>query len=427
MAKKTITPIRSIKGDVFVPGDKSISHRALLLSSLAEGDSRITGLSSAQDVRSTWQCLEDLGINIEEQDDVVIVHGRGKYGFQRSSIILDAGNSGTTLRLLAGVLAAQPFVTTITGDASLRNRPMRRIIEPLEMMGAQISHRDNKAPLTIHGSSLRAIDYASTMSSAQVKSCVLLAGLYAKGTTRVTEPNLSRDHTERMFANFGVTAYTSGSCAVVQGPAELWACDLQVPGDISSAAFFMVAACILREGDLLIHNIGTNPSRLGIYEALAAMGAHIQMTESHLVNNEPRASFMVKSSHLHSATFAGSMIPRIIDEIPILAVAATQAEGTTIIRDASELRIKETDRLQAISANLQNMGAEVKEEKDGLVINGPTKLRGAIVDSYGDHRIAMAFAIAGLVADGETTIKGAECVDISFPHFFKVLKKVCHA
>jgi len=424
MSEVRVTTARRLRGELNVPGDKSISHRALLLTSVAGGESRIRGLSSAQDVSSTRCCLEKLGIEIVPSPDGWLVRGKGRHGFQPPAAPLDSGNSGTTIRLLSGLLAAQPFTSRITGDESLRRRPMRRIIEPLEMMGAQIESDNHRAPLTIHGGPLRAIDYASTIASAQVKSCVLLAALYARGTTRTTEPSQSRDHTERMLEAFGVTIHTSESCAAVAGPADLSPCELSIPGDISSASFFMVAACLVPGSELVLKNVGANPTRLGVFDALAAMGAHLQMDHPGIENREPRADFRVNHSRLHSASFAGSMIPRIIDEVPILAVAATQAQGTTTMHDIEELRVKEADRLEAIQVNLQRMGAKVKAGRDSLTIQGPTPLRGAVIDSYGDHRIAMAFAIAGLIAEGETTIQGAECVDISYPAFFDTLSEV---
>jgi 3-phosphoshikimate 1-carboxyvinyltransferase len=426
MANVLIKPARVLQGSIVVPGDKSISHRALILAAMADGDSTIRGLSDAADVASTRSCLESLGIKIATKKGCLVVHGKGKYGFRKSKTPLDAGNSGTTIRLLAGVVAAQPFVTTLTGDASLCRRPMRRVIEPLEQMGAQIESNGYKAPLVIQGGALHSIDYSSTIASAQVKSCILLAGLYANGTTRVTEPSPSRDHTERMLEAFGVTARFSQAGAGVQGPADLHACDIVIPGDLSSAAFFLVAACLLSDSEITVQQVSINPTRMGIYDALSAMGAVIQTTPAQMLQGEPRADITARSSKLHSATLAGSMIPLIIDEIPVLAVAATQAHGTTVIRDAGELRLKESDRLAAIHKNLLAMGANVRETKDGLIITGPTPLRGAEIDSYDDHRIAMAFAVAGLIAEGETTIKNGECTKISFPGFFDLLSQVCH-
>lgn len=424
MEQKIIKPVRSLQGNVIVPGDKSISHRSLILSAIAEGETTIRGLSAAGDVTSTQNCLKALGVSIKKSKDGIVVKGKGKYGLKKPKKTLDAGNSGTTIRLLSGVLAAQNFISVIDGDASLRSRPMRRIIEPLESMGAHIESNGYKAPLTIHGGALHAIDYASTIASAQVKSCVLLAGLYAKGSTRVTEPATTRDHTERMLEVFGVRVRASQSVICVQGPAELQALDIDVPGDLSAAAFFLVAACLLPNSQITIDNVGVNPTRIGILDALTAMGGRIDRSQAANLNNEPRCSLTAVSTKLSAANFGGSMIPTIIDEIPVLAVAATQAEGNTVIRDAGELRVKESDRLAAVAHNLNAMGAQVKETKDGLIIHGPTPLQGVEIDSFGDHRIAMSFAIAGLLAQGETIIKGSECVDISFPGFYDLLEKV---
>jgi len=425
--EKTITPVRSIQGTVQVPGDKSISHRALILASLANGSCTLRGLSGAGDVLSTIDCLKSLGVSITKRSGVVVVKGKGKYGYKKPKKALNAANSGTTIRLLSGVLAAQPFVCEIDGDESLRNRPMRRIIEPLESMGAHIESAGYKAPLKIFGGPLHAIDYASTVASAQVKSCVLLAGLYAKGSTRVSEPAPTRDHTERMLEVFGAKIGGAQNVVCVQGPAELTPTDIDVPGDLSAAAFFLVAACLLPESNITIKNVGINPSRIGILDALTAMGGRVERTEVSNLNKEPRCTLTAVHSRLTAANFGGSMIPTIIDEIPILAIAATQAHGNTIIRDAGELRVKESDRLAAVAQNLLAMGAQIKETRDGLVITGPTPLHGAEIDSFGDHRIAMSFTIAGLLAAGETVIKGSECVRISFPGFFDSLEKVCVA
>jgi len=427
MSDILVKPARTVQGTFSVPGDKSISHRALILSAMADGKSKITGLSDARDVASTRRCLETLGVKISTlKGGTVAVAGKGKYGFRAAKGPLDAGNSGSTIRLLSGVVAAQPFTTTITGDESLCRRPMRRIIEPLERMGAHIESSVYKAPLVIRGGALRSIDYASTIASAQVKSCILLAGLYANGTTRVTEPSPSRDHTERMLEAFGVKAHFSQSGAGVQGPATLQACDIDVPGDLSSASFFLVAASLLADSEITIEQVSVNPTRMGIYDALSAMGAMIQTSPAVTFQGEPRADLSVRSARLHSAALGGSMIPRIIDEIPVLAVAATQAQGTTVIRDAGELRLKESDRLTAICKNLQAMGANVRETKDGMIITGPTSLHGAEIESYDDHRIAMAFAIAGLIATGETLIKNGSCTEISFPGFFDLLDRIRH-
>ena len=418
MADKTLHPVKRLHGVVELPGDKSISHRALLLNAIANGDSRITGLSSANDVQSTVACLKKLGAKINKAKDGVIVHGVGMQGLHAPKGVLNAGNSGTTLRLLSGILAAQDFAATLDGDESLRQRPMRRIIEPLELMGARIESDGNKAPITISGNPLRAIDFASPVSSAQVKSCVLFAGLYARGVTRVNEPHLSRDHTRRMLIDMGVKIHSSAELTAIKGPTELNARDIDVPGDISAAAFFLVAAALSQDSEVTMEKVGVNLTRTGILDAMASMGANFEIIEETEVNNEPRARLIVRSSNLKSTTLSGAMIPRIIDEVPIIAIAATQADGITTIKDAGELRVKESDRISAISENLLRMGAHVRETKDGLVITGPTPLRGAEIDSHADHRIAMAFSIAALIAEGETVIRDVDCVGISFPDFY---------
>ncbi len=424
MAEKILSPSRFLSGSVSLPGDKSISHRALLLAGIASGESSISGISTSQDVLSTLSCLRKLGVKIKRSKTNVVVQGVGREGLTQPKSKLDAGNSGTTMRLLTGLLSAQTFTSTIDGDESLRKRPMRRIIDPLEQMGAQIESNNYRAPLKIIGRALRAIDYASPIASAQVKSAIILAGLYARGITRITERSPSRDHTERMLGEFGVKAQYSMGGAGVKGPADLQACDIDIPRDISAAAFFLVAACLLPDSEIEITNVGINLTRIGILDALSSMGARIKKSREQIVNNEPRTDLIAKSSSLHPTTLQGSIISNIIDEIPILSIAATQAEGTTIIRDAQELRVKESDRIKAIVSNLKKMNANVKESKDGLLITGPTPLTGATIDSFGDHRIAMSFAIAGLIADGKTIIKNAECVDISFPGFFDILDEI---
>lgn len=424
MAEKKIGSTRRLTGSIHVPGDKSISHRALLLAAIAEGDSEIHGLSAAQDVASTRKCLQDLGISIESKSGLVRVQGQGKYGLSAPLHGLDAGNSGTTIRLLTGILAAQKFTSVIDGDASLRARPMGRIIEPLGRMGAIISAQGNKAPLTIQGTRLKALQYDSPIASAQVKSCILLAGLYASGLTIVKEPTLSRDHTERMLKEFGVCVTCAVAGIGINGPVKLKGSRIHVPGDISAAAFFLIAGSLVPNSEIEICAVGVNPTRTGIASALTEMGGDLQIKNQITLNNEPRADLLVRSRQLQAIAIGGAMIPKIIDEIPILAVAATQASGTTLIRDAKELRVKETDRIHSLVTNLQRMGAQVEEFDDGLAVTGPTPLHGAILDSFHDHRIAMAFAVAALIAEGETVIQNSECVDISFPGFYELLASI---
>ncbi|MDZ7722343.1 MAG: 3-phosphoshikimate 1-carboxyvinyltransferase [candidate division KSB1 bacterium] len=422
MSERRIKPVSRVDGNIRVPGDKSISHRALIFNAIAKGESRITGLLNSADVKSTENCLKQLGVSIEDHENGKKIIGRGIEGLEQPSEPLNAGNSGTTIRLLSGVLASLPFVTEITGDESLINRPMRRIIEPLEQMYATVESDNYRAPLKIRGGHLNAIDYSTRISSAQVKSCILLAGLSAKGMTQITEPYRSRDHSERMLSDMQVTIKQTQTIVAIKGPTVPVACDIDVPGDISAAAFFIAAAALLPDSELLLENVGINPARTGVLDALSAMGAQFQYKNQVEINREPRADIRVISSKLNSTHISGPMIPSIIDEIPILAVAATQAHGTTTIRDAGELRVKESDRISALVDNLKRMGADVREKKDGLVIKGPVQLKGAEIDSYKDHRIAMAFSIAGLIAKGETVIKDTDCVSVSFPDFYEKLE-----
>lgn len=430
--QRIIHPTQQIKGEIVVPGDKSISHRALLLAAVARGESLIRGLAPGADVKSTTRCLRVLGIPIESPETsngtaVIRVQGRGLRGLQAPKETLDAGNSGTTMRLLAGLLAGQPFHSAITGDESLQKRPMGRIIEPLEQMGAKIKSRNGYAPLSIEGRGLTGIRYELPLASAQVKSCLLLAGLYADGTTTVIESQGSRDHTERMLHLMGAGFQANGQMLAVRGGCELASCEFFIPGDLSSAAFFIAAATVIPGSELVIRCVGTNPTRTGFLECLHQMGGSVEYLNKREQSSEPVADLLITSPpSLQATEIAGNLIPRLIDEIPLLAVLATQAEGMTIIRDAHELRVKETDRLRAVVENLRRMGAQLEEQADGLIISGPQALKGAQIASYGDHRIAMAFSVAGLIAEGVTTIEGAEWVDISFPGFFKRLERIVH-
>ncbi len=428
----TIAPATdlALRGQIQVPGDKSISHRALMLGALAQGETRIQGLLLGEDPRSTAACFRAMGAEISELNtELVTVRGVGVGQLQEPVAVLDSGNSGTTMRLMLGLLASQPNrFFTVTGDASLRSRPMKRVIQPLQQMGAEIwSRSGGYAPLAVQGKLLKPIHFQSPIASAQVKSCILLAGLLAEGQTTVTEPALSRDHSERMLRAFGakVTVDPETCSATVTGPSQLTGQTVIVPGDISSAAFWLVAGAIVPDSELLIENVGVNPTRTGILEALALMGANVQQENQRLVAGEPVADLRVRSSALKSCTIAGDLIPRLIDEIPILAVAATLAEGTTVIRDAAELRVKESDRLAVMATQLNRMGAKVTELPDGLEIVGGMPLTGTEVDSYTDHRIAMSLAIAALVASGQTVIHRAEAAAISYPDFTPTLQQVC--
>jgi len=421
----------SLQGRIRVPGDKSISHRALMFGAIAQGETQIQGLLLGEDPRSTASCFRALGAEISELNtELVQVKGIGLGQLQEPVDVLNAGNSGTTIRLMLGLLASHPErFFAVTGDSSLRSRPMSRVVKPLQQMGAAIWGRQESslAPLAIQGQNLNPIHYNSPIASAQVKSCILLAGLMTEGKTTVTEPALSRDHSERMLQAFGaeLSVDPETNSVTITGPAQLHGQKVVVPGDISSAAFWLVAGAIVPGSELLIENVGVNPTRTGILEALAMMGANIQLENERTVAGEPVADLRVRSSSLNSCTIAGDLIPRMIDEIPILAVAAVFAQGTTVIRDAAELRVKESDRITTMATQLNQMGASVTELPEGLEITGGTSLTGTDVDSHTDHRITMSLAIAALNATGTTTIHGAEAAAISYPNFIPTLKQLC--
>jgi len=417
---------KRITGEAVVPGDKSISHRAVMFGALAEGTTSISGFLPGADCLSTISCFRRMGIEIEQEGDRVTVHGKGWFGLQEPERGLDVGNSGTTIRLMSGILATQPFHCVVEGDESIARRPMRRVVNPLRDMGAKIDGRKNGefTPLSIRGGELKGIAYQSPVASAQIKSSILLAGLQAEGTTSVTEPHLSRDHTERMLQAFGVNVSREGLTVSVQGGQVLKGREIQVPGDISSAAFLIAAVMIVPDSTLLIRNVGINPTRTGIIDVVRAMGGQIELQNQRVVNEEPVADLFVQHSELTGTIIEGDLIPRLIDEIPVIAVMATQAQGRTIIRDAEELRVKETDRIATVVSELGKFGAKVTPTDDGMIIEGPTKLTGAAIDSLGDHRIGMAMAIAGLIAEGETTIANAEAINVSFPGFAQLLDKL---
>lgn len=422
----------ALTGRIRIPGDKSISHRALMLGAIAQGETRIQGLLLGEDPRSTAKCFQAMGVEVSNlEEEWVTVRGVGLGNLQEPADVLDAGNSGTTLRLMLGLLASHPDrFFTVTGDSSLRSRPMDRVIKPLTQMGASIWGRQGHrlAPLAVHGRSLKPIHYRSPIASAQVKSCVLLAGLLTDGPTTVTEPSLSRDHSERMLQAFGadLTVDQAERTVTVNGPATLNGQTVVVPGDISSAAFWLVGAAITPGSELVIENVGVNPTRTGILEALHAMNADITLENERLVTGEPVADLRVRYGRLTGATFSGDLIPRMIDEIPVLAVAALFAEGPTIIKDAEELRVKESDRLAVMAAELNRLGGNVTELPDGLEIaGGLSALTGATVDSFTDHRVGMSLAIAALRAQGTTTIQRAEAAAISYPTFLETLQQVC--
>ena len=424
-----LTPARRIDGRLRLPGDKSISHRAALIAALASGPSDISNFSTARDCASTVSCLQELGVSIEQKGEKLVFAGARKLTAPRRP--LDCGNSGSTLRILAGVLAGHDFTAELTGDDSLSSRPMRRIIEPLELMGARIDATDGKAPLKIHGSAeLKPISYKLPVASAQVKSAILFAGLNATGRTTVIETTASRDHTERLFNGFGVPVTTNTDLSItLDGPARFTGGAITIPGDVSSAAYFVAAAMLLSGSKLTIEGVGLNPTRAAFLSVLTSWGAEVLTTDLQTERHEPFGTIIVRGGINKLAdeterTLSRALIPSLIDELPLLAVVGSQISGGIRITDAAELRLKESDRLAATAEYLRAMGAEVEEFDDGLSVSGPTRLHGALIDSRGDHRIAMAFAVAALIANGETHIDGSECVGISFPEFFPLLESL---
>ena len=421
-AVRTISRPAKLGGELAVPGDKSISHRSLILNAMAQGTAKVTGLSNGEDVMSTLACLRGMGVDITEGGDPgeYRIVGRGPV-LEEPTDILDAGNSGTSMRLLSGLLAAQPFLSVLTGDYSLRSRPMRRIVDPLREMGAQVMGRQNGslAPLVISGGSLRGIEYELPVASAQVKSCILLAGLTADSATVIHQPALSRDHTERMVSAMGATVEEEGMDLSIR-PGTLMAVDIAVPGDISSAAFWIVAGLCHSDSRVLVRGVGLNPSRTGIIDALQAMGAgsSLQLLDERNEGGEPVADVLVTPAALTGAEIGGDMIPRILDEVPILAVAACFASGETVIRDAAELRVKESDRIATTVGELSRLGADIQALEDGMVIRGTGRLKGSSCQSHGDHRLAMAMAVCGLLAEGDTTVHGATDASVSYPTFW---------
>jgi len=422
----TIKPVRTLRGEVRVPGDKSISHRAVMLGALANGETEIDNFLFGADCLSTIHVMRTLGVQITIADKRVVVQGRGLKGLQEPDDVLDAGNSGTTMRLVAGILAGCPFFSVLTGDGSLRRRPMKRVIRPLTDMGAQIAARAGGAyaPLAIKGGGLRAVEYKSPVGSAQVKSAILLAGLFADGPTTVIEPVQSRDHTERMLRFFGARVEVAGTRVTVWGKPDLWRQKITVPGDISSAMFFLVAGATVPGADMVIRNVGVNPTRTGALDVLTTMGAGVELLNPKEINGEPVADIRVRGSRLTGTEISGAIIPYLIDELPVLAVAAAVAEGETVVRDAAELRHKETDRIAAVVQMLRGMDVDIEERPDGFIVRGGRRLKGAVCDSYGDHRMAMTAAVAGLTAYGETTVTNAECVKISYPNFYDTLNSI---
>jgi 3-phosphoshikimate 1-carboxyvinyltransferase len=418
-----VAPGGALRGAVRVPGDKSISHRAVLLGAVSRGATRVDGFLRAEDCLATIRCVRALGIEVDDDGERLTVHGGP---LRRADDALDVGNSGTTIRLLAGILAGQTFTTTLTGDASIRRRPMDRIAEPLRRMGARITGRDGGrlAPLTIEGGALRAIAYATPVASAQIKSAILLAALFADGETAVTEPSLSRDHTERMLAGFQAPVVREGLTVRLRGPATLTAAPVRVPGDISSAAFFLVAAAIVPGSAVTVRGVGLNPTRTGALDVLRAMGAAVDIDNARDDGGEPVGDVTVRAAALHGTTIGGDLIPRLIDELPVLAVAASVAEGETVVKDAAELRVKESDRIAALARELGAIGARVEAQPDGLAIRGVPRLRGGRAASGGDHRVAMALAVAGLRAADPVTVDDTDCIRTSFPGFEDTLRRL---
>lgn len=421
-----LSKVNGFSGEVTVPGDKSISHRSIMLGSLAKGNTEVYGFLQGADCLSSIDCFRKMGVDIENKGDIVIIHGRGLHGLQAPQDTLDVGNSGTTTRLMSGILAAQNFTSRVNGDASIQKRPMKRIMTPLSMMGADITSElsNDCAPLIIKGKQLRGIHYDSPVASAQVKSAVLFAGLYAEGKTSVAEPAISRNHTELMFEEFGVDISCQGKTVTVKPASELYAKKVNVPGDISSAAYFMVAGAITPSSEITIKNVGINPTRDGIIRVFEMMGANMKVEKTSGDIGEPTADITVSTSNLKGCVIGGDIIPTLIDEIPAIAILACFAEGETVIKDAQELKVKESNRIDVMVNNLKAMGADIEATDDGMIIRGGKTLHGAIVDSKLDHRIAMSFAVAAMNAEGETEILGSQCVDISYPRFYEDMRKL---
>lgn len=426
--QRRISPVPSLSGAITLPGDKSISHRYAMLAAIAEGDTRIHNYSTGADCHSTLGCLQALGIHVEENGTDVLIRGKGPQGLQAPSADLDAGNSGSTIRMLSGILAAQPFRTRIAGDESLARRPMERIMRPLSQMGARISARDGKfPPLEIQGGPLQSIDYPLPVPSAQVKTCVLFAGLYADGETIVREPVRSRDHTEIALREFGADLTVQRGVIRLQGRPQLTGRELSVPSDLSSAAFFIVAALLLPGSRVIIRGVGLNPTRSTLLDVLMGMGARIRILELDHTAGEPVGDLLIESAPMRGGIIEKETTAALIDEIPVLAVLGAATEDGLIVRDASELRIKETDRIATVVENFRRMGIRVEETPDGMTVPGRQTFRAAQFDSFGDHRIAMAFAVAGLRGDAESVIDGAEAASVSFPEFYATLDRLTAA
>lgn len=418
-----IQPKNSVNGTITVPGDKSISHRSIMFGALAKGKTSVTGFLNGADCLSTASCFKNMGITINFTSPTTLtIKGKGLYGLTKPSSILDVGNSGTTMRLMSGILAGQNFESQVTGDASIQKRPMKRIITPLEQMNTRICSQKGFAPLTISPSQLNGITYHSPVASAQVKSCIMLATLYANSPSTVIEPSLSRNHSELMLGAFGADVQSKNNTIYIANTSNLEGIEVDVPADISSAAYFIVAGLLCKNSEIRIQNVGINPTRDGILKVMQSMNGNIEYDNIRTVSGELRADLIVRSSSLTPTTVEGDIIPTLIDELPVVAVAAACAEGITVIKDAKELRVKESDRIETMVTELTKMGVHIEGTPDGMIIDGTkSKLKGATVESYHDHRVAMALAVAGLVADGSTIIQNPSCVDISFPSFYSLL------
>ncbi|WP_071459962.1 3-phosphoshikimate 1-carboxyvinyltransferase [Bacillus massilinigeriensis] len=426
-ARRLQTTKSGLVGTIEVPGDKSISHRAVMFGAMAKGKTTVENFLPGEDCLSTISCFRKLGVHIQQEGTEVIIEGTGLKGFREPVEVLDVGNSGTTIRLLTGILAGRPFRTVLTGDDSIAKRPMTRVVEPLRLMGASIDGRKSGeyTPLSVRGDALKGIEYKLPIASAQVKSSILLAGLQAKGRTTVVEPEKTRDHTEKMIELFGGSVTSEGLTASVEGGQELSGTHVHVPGDISSAAFFLAAGCIVPGSDIELRNVGLNSTRTGILDVLERMGAEIVISPSNKGSGEPSGTIRVKYSELQGTVIEGAMIPRLIDEIPIISLIATQATGVTIVRDAKELKVKETNRIDTVVKELTKLGANIEATEDGMIITGGGMLHGGTVSSHGDHRIGMMLAIASLIANGEVYLEKCEAINVSYPRFFEHLAFLC--
>ncbi len=424
MRRLRVSGGRPLSGEIRIPGDKSISHRALLLGAIADGNSKITGFLPCNDCLATLACVRALGIEVEKHDETsLVIHGKGRHGFLPPEAALDCMRSGTAMRLLIGILAGQLFDSVLTGEEQLRRRPMARVVDPLVQMGARIETEGGHAPLTVHGRDLHGITYEMPVASAQVKSAILLAGLYANSSTTVRQPAPTRDHTERMLSAMGAKIKTDSDSVTIT-PSPLSPVSISIPGDFSSAAFLIVAGTVIPNSELTLRGVGINLTRTGLLDVLSAMGADIKVKSLRHAGNEPVADLTIRTAALRGIEIGGETVVRMIDEFPILAVAATQAEGTTIVRNAAELHVKETDRIATVAEELSKLGARIEPTPDGYVVQGPTPLHGAAVSSHGDHRLAMALAVAGLAADGATEIDDIGCTNDSFPDFVRLMRAI---